>query len=220
MIIYKITNRINGNVYIGQTSKSLKQRWSQHCRRYSCCQALKNAILKYGKENFTIEQIDVACDRDELNAKEKHWISFYDSMNRDKGYNLTSGGEHYEFSGDSNKKRIKSLKKYYSTEEGKLRKKEAMEKQWVDEGRRKKLSEFFKNFWSSEENRKRVSETLKGSKSPCAKRVMCIETSEVFDCIKLASEKYNVNRISISACCKGKYKTAGGYHWKYVNKGV
>ena len=95
MLIYKITNRINGKVYIGQTTRPLTVRWKQHCNPANTnCIALHRAIQKYGKENFTVEQIDVACDIDELNEKEIYWIKFYDSVNSEKGYNLKVGGEH------------------------------------------------------------------------------------------------------------------------------
>lgn len=55
MIVYKITNRKNGNVYIGQTVKSLKQRWAQCCAPSSGCNALHNAILKHGTDAFQVE---------------------------------------------------------------------------------------------------------------------------------------------------------------------
>ena len=92
MIVYKVTNRINGKVYIGQTVQTLEQRWKQHCCKSSGCKALHLAIEKYGSENFTVEQIDVACDREELNQKEQYWIQHYNSLSPN-GYNLTAGGD-------------------------------------------------------------------------------------------------------------------------------
>jgi hypothetical protein len=53
---------------------------------------IKCSIQKHGHENFTIEQIDSALTIEELNIKEQYWISFYNSMNRNTGYNLMSGG--------------------------------------------------------------------------------------------------------------------------------
>jgi len=50
------------------------------------------------------------------------------------------------------------------------------------------------------------------------KQVLCLETQEIFSSIKSASKKYNINRTSISNCCKGKSKTAGKMHWKYIEK--
>lgn len=49
------------------------------------------------------------------------------------------------------------------------------------------------------------------------KRVTCVETGEVFDSIKEANVKYGFHVSNICACCKGKVKTVGGYHWRYVN---
>ena len=40
----------------------------------------------YGKETFSVEQIDIAKDRNELNRKERYWINHYDSFNN--GYNM------------------------------------------------------------------------------------------------------------------------------------
>ena len=48
------------------------------------------------------------------------------------------------------------------------------------------------------------------------KRVMCVQTGEVFDSIKEASVKYVINIANICACCKGRIKSAGGYHWRYA----
>ncbi len=48
------------------------------------------------------------------------------------------------------------------------------------------------------------------------KKVRCIETNEVYFRIKDAEEMTGINRHGIGNCCSGKQKTAGGYHWEYV----
>lgn len=48
------------------------------------------------------------------------------------------------------------------------------------------------------------------------RKVENIDTGEVFDMIKHASEKYNIEATHITRVCKGKRKSAGGYRWKYV----
>ena len=103
MMIYKITNLVNGKFYIGQTSASIKDRWSRHCNNGSHCTYLKNAIKKYGKDNFTIEEICVAKDRDELNKLEKSAIKEYDSL-YPSGYNLTTGGDAFNHSEETKRK--------------------------------------------------------------------------------------------------------------------
>lgn len=48
------------------------------------------------------------------------------------------------------------------------------------------------------------------------KRVICVETGEVFDSIREANLKYGFHISNICAVCKGKQKTAYGYHWRYA----
>ena len=53
--IYKIENKINHKIYIGQ-SKNPEQRFKTHCLKVKTYKSLINeAILKYGKENFSFE---------------------------------------------------------------------------------------------------------------------------------------------------------------------
>ena len=46
--------------------------------------------------------------------------------------------------------------------------------------------------------------------------VQCIETKTIYKSINEASRKTGIDASSISKACKGKNKTAGGYHWKYI----
>lgn len=93
-VIYKITNKINGKIYIGQTVQNLKDRWYRHCGNSGSIAELnmviKKAIHKYGKENFTVEEIE-KCDDSLLNERETYWIAYYNSYYT--GYNSTLGGQ-------------------------------------------------------------------------------------------------------------------------------
>lgn len=92
--IYKITNILNGKLYIGQTIQDVKERFYQHCATECSSEvlnmAIHKAIKKYGKNNFTLEVIE-EIDSTELNDRERYWIKFYDSFNN--GYNSTIGGQ-------------------------------------------------------------------------------------------------------------------------------
>lgn len=93
--IYMIKNKISGKIYIGQTSTTLKMRMSRHFTVANCnanATGIDGAIRKYGKDNFSAEVI-CECNKEELNEKEKHYISLFQSNNRKKGYNLTVGGQ-------------------------------------------------------------------------------------------------------------------------------
>ena len=95
-IIYKATFP-NGKCYVGQTTKTLKHRISQHLNNLNReSLAFHNAIKKYGDDGLTWSVIDTADDLEELNRKEMFWIEFYKSYIHDEhsnGYNLTRGGD-------------------------------------------------------------------------------------------------------------------------------
>lgn len=99
-IIYKITNQINGKVYIGETLKdSIDVRWKEHKRdrtkRKNEKRPLYDAMNKYGIENFTIEEID-RCKAEEVQTYERYWINKYRSyigFEDCNGYNATLGGD-------------------------------------------------------------------------------------------------------------------------------
>jgi len=93
-IVYKITNIINGKVYIGQTSKDIVNRFKQHCTKASKVPYLRNAIQKYGKSNFKIEQLGITDIESEVDLLEQHYISVYKSTNHEFGYNISTGGDH------------------------------------------------------------------------------------------------------------------------------
>lgn len=109
MIIYKATNLVNGKVYIGATTKSLKERYDRHIRdAYRTDRPrgkFQEAIVEFGIDNFVFEEIDSALDKDELYSKEIRWIQYYSANDDRYGYNLDSGGI-YCTKADSTKRKI------------------------------------------------------------------------------------------------------------------
>ena len=91
--IYKITNNLNGLSYIGQTSRSYKDRWAEHKRdRFKepyCNWPLYRMMNSIGLENITWEVIE-EIPNNLLNEREQYWINFYNTKNN--GYNCTYGG--------------------------------------------------------------------------------------------------------------------------------
>ena len=89
-LIYKVTNKNNGNFYIGLTKNHLKVRFKQHQNSAACGRKgrFMSAIRKHGIMAFEIQQIDIAPSLEEANKKEAHHI-----FNLKPEYNLTSGGD-------------------------------------------------------------------------------------------------------------------------------
>lgn len=87
--IYKITNKVNGMSYIGQTRYTVEFRWKQHQHKKDNTY-FHNAIQKYGVENFQVEILE-ECEYKDLDSKEIFYIAKYNTF--EKGYNLTIGGD-------------------------------------------------------------------------------------------------------------------------------
>lgn len=95
--IYKVTNTVNGKVYIGQTRRDIPTRWHEH-QYYSFHKGrgynsiLHAAMRKYGTEPFIIEQVE-ECPVGKLEERERYWIKYYNSTVN--GYNISTGGKGY-----------------------------------------------------------------------------------------------------------------------------
>lgn len=164
MIVYKITNTINNKVYIGQTINSLESRWKCHLKKSSKSLLVSRAIQKYGKENFTIEQIDSSETLDELNQKEIYWISFYQSTDVLKGYNIMSGGRNALLTDESKLKISIKKKGQRHTEETKRQMSESRKGRIFSEETRKKISDSHKGKIVSSETKRKISEANLGRK--------------------------------------------------------
>ena len=49
----------------------------------------------------------------------------------------------------------------------------------------------------------------------CRKKVICLETNEIFNSVTEAAKSVNIDQSSISNCLAGRYKTSASYHWRY-----
>ena len=171
--IYKITNLINGKLYIGQTNDP-KNRWSQH-KTCKDNRPLYNAMGKYGKENFVFEIIE-ECETLTLANIQEEWHIFCACSLVPEGYNIGLGGENKTVSEETKKKISETLKGHALSEETKMKISKSLigkrcgkenhnyGKQFSEETR-KKMSEAKKGKYPSEETKKKMSESLKGEKN-------------------------------------------------------
>jgi len=202
-IIYKITNLVNGKIYIGQTIRKLNRRISDYkssIKTFKDKQKTKNcriylALSKYKIDNFNFEIIDYADNENTLNEKEIYWIKFYDSTNKEKGYNLTSGGKkNFSYTkqtlkliGDASSKRNKGKGNPMYGKKSSTEKLEKIYNAQVESG------------W--------------------IKPIYCYRINGAF--VDKFRSKHHCNRVlgvdrkSLNEVLKGKYKQANGYKFYY-----
>jgi len=126
MVIYKITNKINGKCYIGRTKRKLIYRIAEHKRnakKKSIKYPIYNAIRKYGINNFEYSIIDTAKNEKDLLEKEQTYIDKFGDYNigssKDGGDNYINNPRRKEImeSLKGSKKRIESAKKRWNKDE-------------------------------------------------------------------------------------------------------
>ena len=95
--IYKIVNDVNDQIYIGQTTRTIEERWREHKRDINNNYAIHRAMNKYGVNHFytvLVEFLSADTKNDIcalLNEREVFWVSYHDSYHN--GYNGTIGGQ-------------------------------------------------------------------------------------------------------------------------------
>ena len=197
--IYKITNTKTGKVYIGKTTRSIYDRLQGHINSANKGDnfQLSRAIRKYGAENFTIEPIDVADSRDELNEKEVYYIKKYNSL--ENGYNMTVGGEGGNTYIDKSDKEMKVISEKISTA---LRKNNGNRGQFIGPKNsmygkhhtpetKEKMSKALKGKKFSKEHNKKISKYYRGRKKhylPPHTKLFVTNTETDETCVKTAKE--------------------------------
>ncbi len=223
--IYKITNKVNNKMYVGQ-SRNIEQRLKDHklvCRERNVL--LKRALKKYGVENFNYEIIE-ECELNKLDEREIYWISKLKPE-----YNLDSGG-----SGSPNHKvkpKTKEIlkqkgKEFWENLDDEIKNKIITQNlkgpkigHKVSKETREKLRQHNLGKKQSKETIEKRKQTMIEKKKNGyvqtngnhRKKVICIETGEIFESLKEAEDKYNLS--TLCGHLKGKYKTCKGKHYKY-----
>ena len=219
--VYKHTSP-NNKVYIGITSRNPETRW-KNGYGYSSNKHLTSAIQKYGWDNFQHEILFENLTREEACQKEIDLIKFYDSTNPDKGYNHSLGGDSGTTGLVVSEEVRQKLRENHADVSGKNN---PMYGKHLSDETKRKISEALKGEKSpqygvvySEEQRQHLSEA-----SPLRKPVvqMSLDGKIVseFHGVREAGRITGIAYQSISACCKGAKKTAGGFLWKYKDGNI
>jgi group I intron endonuclease len=231
--VYIHINKINGKKYVGITSQNPEKRWGTNGCKYRKGY-FRNAINKYGWNSF--QHDIVATNLCETDAKiiEKKLIEVLNTK-APNGYNLTLGGDGalgYSPTQETKCKMSKASKE-------KWRDKEFLQKMielrhnsnsvYQSKEFKEKISSIvrgeknpnYNHKWSDEQkNNLRIKQKQNpmylNETNPNAKRIRCIETGEIFDCMKFAQEKYGLKTTGSFTAAIKKGKTAAGYHWEYI----
>lgn len=198
--IYKVTNTINGNVYIGQTKRSVEKRWQEHIEsKYKYDFAFARALRKYPENSFRIETIEEIPDEN-LNERESYWIRYYNSFYN--GYNCTLGGE----SRPSIEQNI--VRELWDSEYS------AKDISVKCNCSRSTVTRILQNFdtYTIEESRKR------GNRKH-GRKIVQYDLQGIyiasFDSISEASAETGVGVSGIRKACRGTSQQSGGYQWRY-----
>lgn len=190
--IYKITNLVDGKVYIGQTTVGFEKRIREHLYKLRNDkhknEHLQRAYNKFGETNFVFEILQ-ECEIKEIDSLECYWIELFESTDRSYGYNFENGGN-------------KNKKHHAET--------------------LTKLSELSKRNWENPIYLKKMAERIErmtGSKNPAAIKVICVNDGKIFDALSEAAEYYNISNKYISRVCKGERYSTNGLQFAHYEEG-
>lgn len=212
-IIYAHINKINNKVYVGQTSLAPQIRWGNNGIGYKR-QNFWNAIQEFGWDNFEHIILESNLTSEQADMQERYWIKYYNSL-EPNGYNCDSGGGGIS---ESTKERMSK----------------AQQKMWDNispedkKERLRGLRQASKEDKTGEKN-PMYGRSRSGKNAGNRRRVLCIETGQIFDTVTDASKWCNNGNISlkshIAQQIQGKRKSCGKHpvtkeklHWRYVDE--
>ena len=218
--VYQHKNKINGKNYFGITSRNPVERWRKDGSGYKTSPHFYSAIQKYGWDNFEHIILFTNLTKEEACLKEKELIKQYNSMNREYGYNSTSGGEMFVMNEETKQKISNSMKgkknglNHPCSEEKKRKISEAQKGRSFTEEHKQKLSEAAKkrHVPCSEEKKQKLSKNY-----PHKKKVYCQELDTVYESVQECGRQLGIPATNISKLCRGRGKTLNGYHLKYYD---
>ena len=216
--VYQHKNKINGKVYIGITSQKPEQRW-RNGEGYKSSPHFYSAIQKYGWDNFEHNILFVELTKEQACLKEQELIKEFNSMNREYGYNSTSGGDIFTMN-EEIKQKISQAMIGNQNNLGHP----------CSEEKKKKISNAQKGREFTEEHKQKLSEAAKNRHVPCSeekkqilkekshkKPVYCEELDKIFESVQECGRQLGIPATNISKLCNGRGKTLKGYHLRYYS---
>lgn len=224
--VYVHINKINRKRYVGQTGKGVDKRWQSNGKGYKGSVVFYSAIKKYGWDNFEHIILKELCTICEANFWEQYYIQFWNTISHKNGYNVSKRGDNHKLSEESKRKisekamgNTRSLGNKHSEETKRKmslqRRGRKLTEKWKknisDGSKREKNWKFGKHIPIANTTKQILSET-----SPKNKKVLCVETGEIFRSTRHAEKMTGILHSGISRCCNGKYKSYKGFKWEWV----
>ena len=219
------TNIYNNKKYIGMTGQKPEKRWGLNGYGYIGNEYFYRAIQKYSWDSFNHEILFCNLTIDEAEILEIEIIKHYKSTNPKLGYNIREGGCCTRIA-DTTREKLRLININRPKEDhpflGKVHSEETKSKLRAKAIERyKDGSHPVRGKVKSPEQRailsaiKKAVGKWKGSKNYRARKIICIETNIIYNTIREAYIYTGISERNISAVCRKKHKTAGGYHWEY-----
>ena len=232
---YITTNLINGMKYVGRRKCDKYGTWKSYL---GSGRAFKQALKKYGKENFKREIIAWYETEEELNNAEAKLIEELNAVRDRTYYNLSVGGNvcagfhipeeskeimrrkiSASYTDERRKKYSERMKQHNPNADGHIFRGKKLPKEQVEAMReRAKGSPGLKGKDNPMYGKRGEQHPLYGEKSPFAISVRCIETGETFATYKEAGEHFGTSGSQISRCCNGYNKTCMGFHFEKTSQ--
>jgi len=207
--VYKITNQVNGKFYIGITRKTAEFRFRQHinnARHKTKYSRLAAAIIKYGKENFFVEVLEIHSSDEQVKLAEMRLIK-----ETCPHYNVTLGGDGTTGHTLSDEQRQKARERMLGSKinlgnKWPIERKAALSAKL--KGRRPPNETQFMRETRVANCRKRALETRR--------RVVCVTTGLQYESVSSAAKAHGLCKTTVSAICRKKRKAAYGIRFGFV----
>jgi group I intron endonuclease len=229
MVIYKITNKLDNKIYIGQTLQNVSKRWIQHksdARARKDHSVIHRAMNKHGIENFEITTITECRSLEEMNDKEQYFIALLKSL-VPAGYNVSLGGENHKHSEETKKKLSaakKGVKRGYTWNKGipvspETLLKLSLAQKGENNGMfgKKHSEETKRKIATKATNRKYSKESVEKRTKKLRKPILCHEINKIFDSCKSAAEYCHIAPQSVTQVAKGQRKQCYGLTFSFIN---
>lgn len=217
-IVYMHTSP-NDKRYIGITSQKPERRWRKNGEGYKDHVYFWKAIQKYGWNNFKHDILYAELTKEEAEQKEIELIAYYDSNNIDYGYNMSIGGESgskgYKYTDEQKRHMSETHKGEMNGMYGKHHSAETIEKERVAHLRENLSEDTLYKMSVAKKGKKRDRKSVEKQIETISNKVICVETSVVYNGTKEAGKLNNIDPSCIAKVCRGERKTAGGFHWRY-----